>query len=110
MLNLGNWQSLEVGCSCTFLNVTFCRYRLIFRKIDQMMMLSEKRARKLAKDEWKNQLPIEPMDIDKLCLSIDTTLTPEQRTYVDMLKKKMKGAKGVKCKIVHTPSSPTSRS
>ena len=33
----------------------------------------------------------DPRPIEEMCLSIDTTLTPAQRVYVDMLKKKISG-------------------
>ena len=39
--------------------------------------------------------------IDQMCAEIDTTLTPEQQTYVNMLKKKISGgaqSQLVKCK------------
>ena len=39
--------------------------------------------------------------IDEIAAEIDTTLTPEQRTYVDMLKKRMSGgtaSQRVRCK------------
>jgi hypothetical protein len=41
--------------------------------------------------------------IDELCLGIDTTLTPVQRVYVEMLKKKISGgaiSAAVKCKFL----------
>jgi hypothetical protein len=42
--------------------------------------------------------------IDELCLGIDTTLTPVQRVYVEMLKKKISGgaiSAAVKCKFLN---------
>lgn len=45
--------------------------------------------------------------IDELCLGIDTTLTPAQRVYVEMLKKKMTGgaiSAAVKCTFLCSES------
>ena len=45
--------------------------------------------------------PEDPRHIDEIAASVDTTLTPEQRTYVEMLKKKMSGgtaSQRVRCK------------
>ncbi len=36
--------------------------------------------------------------IEEIIAKIDTTLTPEQRIYVDQMKKKYKGQPGKKCK------------
>lgn len=45
--------------------------------------------------------------VDQLCLGIDTTLTPAQRIYVDMLKKKITGGAislAVKCTFLCSES------
>ena len=45
--------------------------------------------------------PEDPRHIDEIAASVDTTLTPEQRTYVEMLKKRMSGgtaSQRVRCK------------
>ena len=49
----------------------------------------------------KDGIPIDPelaghANVDQYLASLDTTLTEEQRTYVNMLKKKMKGAMGIR--------------
>ena len=35
--------------------------------------------------------PDDPRTIDEIALGVETTLTPEQRTFVEMLKKRMSG-------------------
>lgn len=45
--------------------------------------------------------PVDNKSLDEHCLSMDTTLTPDQRVYVDMLKKKISGgalSQRVRCK------------
>ena len=46
-------------------------------------------------------MPDDPRTIDEIAAEINTTLTPEQRTYVEMLKKQMSGgtaSQRVRCK------------
>lgn len=61
--------------------------------------IGNKRQIKIVKSYQKNidQNPLNK-SIDEICASIDTTLTPEQQVYVDMLKKQITG--GAKSQLV----------
>ena len=76
---------------------------------NNMPRIGKKRQTKAAKG-WgmvaydKSKHATNPFEntIDEICADIDTTLTPEQQTYVNMLKKKMSGgalSQKVRCKF-----------
>ena len=56
----------------------------------------------VAYDKTKHSISPFERTIDEVCANIDTTLTPEQQTYVNMLKKKISGgaqSQKVRCKF-----------
>ena len=65
----------------------------------------------VAYDKTKHSISPFEKTIDEVCADIDTKLTPEQQTYVDMLKKKMSGgalSQKVRCKFFRSIYSPFS--
>ena len=67
----------------------FTQHRGISR--DNTPRIGNKRQVKVLKTY--NDKDVNPLgkSIDEICAGIDTTLTPAQQTYVDMLKKKISG-------------------
>ncbi len=79
--------------------------RLAARPLPQVRSISLNRVRKyrnIEKQENKRFVcvddPEDEIPIEQYANKIDTTLTPEQKEYVDKLKKKMNGANSPRCK------------
>ncbi len=63
-----------------------------YRKIE-----NQENKRFVCLDDPEDEIPIE-----QYANKIDTTLTPEQKEYVDKLKKKMNGANSPRCKLFYS--------
>lgn len=48
-------------------------------------------SKKEEKKKWVDDDSLDLVPVEEIAASIDTTLTPEQKTYVDKLKKKIRG-------------------
>lgn len=95
---------MSFGRSVVFLSLAAGRtaHRTVFRPNPSMAIGRQMRA--LATSGKKQDEVVDEEDLDEIVSKLDLTLTPEQKAYVEGLKKIMKGANSPHCKCSLCPA------